>query len=263
MQSMPKYPRQFVNGEIYHLILRRVGNELLFGDIDDYYRGIFYIYECNTTQPITIRQRRRARAQFKKAIQQMEADIGQTSVKTIKLGERLVFKDERDLLVEVLAFCLMPNHIHLLVRQLKARGISKFIQKIASGYATYFKKKYGIKLKGHFFQDRFTALHIENEDQLRITFNYIHTNPIGTVEPDWKEKGIKNPKRAIEFLENYKWSSYQDYLGKKNFPSVTKREFLLKVMGGSEGCRQWVENWVEYKGELRKAIKNFPSLFQE
>jgi putative transposase len=148
---MPKEPRQFHNGEIYHIVLRRVGNELLFGDIDDYYRGIFYIYECNTTQPIIIRERRRQREQFKKIIRQIETDMGQTPVKTAELKEKVVWKDERNPLVEVLAFCLMPNHIHLLVRQLKEGGISKFIQKIASSYAAYFKKKYGIKMKGHFF----------------------------------------------------------------------------------------------------------------
>lgn len=79
---MPQHwPRQFVNGEIYHVVLRRIGNELLFGDIDDYYRGIFYIYECNTSKPITIREHRRIRAQFKKAVRQIkEIDRGLTPV---------------------------------------------------------------------------------------------------------------------------------------------------------------------------------------
>jgi putative transposase len=260
---MPKEPRQFINGEIYHIVLRRVGNELLFGDIDDYYRGIFYIYECNTTQPITIRERRRQREQFKKIIRQIEADIGQTPVKTAELKEKVVWKDERDPLVEVLAFCLMPNHIHLLVRQLKEGGISKFIQKIASGYAAYFKKKYGIKMKGHFFQDRFSAIHIKNEDQLRVVFVYIHTNPTLLAEPEWKEKGVKEPDKVIKFLEEYKWSSYSDYLGKKNFPSVSEREFILKVMEGAEGCKEWVEGWIKHKAEIKKLMEKFLNLSLE
>jgi len=45
--------------------------------------------------------------------------------------------------------------------------------------------------------------------------------------------------------------SYPDYIGKKNFPSVTNREFLLKVMGGEKGCREFVENWIKYKGEIK------------
>lgn len=255
---MPRQKREFINGEIYHIVLRRIGNELLFGGIDDYYRGVFCIYEFNTTQPITIRERRRARAQFKKALK--EADRGQTPVSLVKVSANLVFNDKRDRLVEVLAFCLMPNHIHLLVRQLKEGGISKFMQKLGSGYSSYFKNKYKIKLKGHFFQDRFTHVHIKTEDQLRVVFTYIHTNSVSLIEPEWKQKGVKNPKKVIKFLENYKWSSYRDYLGQKNFPSVTEREFMLKIMGGKEGCRRWVENWVRYKAETRKLMEKFTTL---
>ena len=233
-----------------------MGNELLFGDIDDYYRGIFYIYECNTTQPVKIRERRKARLKFKESLKKLEADTGQT-------GVNLVWKDTRDPLVEILAFCLMPNHIHLLVRQLKENGISKFVQKVASGYAAYFKNKYKIKLRGHFFQDRFSAVHINTEDQLRTVFVYIHSNPVLLIEPEWKEKGIENLERTINFLEEYKWSSYRDYLGKQNFPSVTERNFILNVMGGAEGCRKWVEDWLKFKKEIRKLMKKFESLSLE
>ena len=263
---MPRKPRQFVNGEIYHIVLRRAGNELFFGDTDDYYRGVFYVYECNTTKLIKIRERRRARAKFKETLKKIiEADTGQTrdNLKEKKIEKVLIWKDERDRLVEVLAFCLMPNHIHLLVRQLKEGGISKFIQKIASGYASYFKNKYGIKLKGHFFQDRFEAVHVKTDEQLKVVFVYIHTNPISLIEPKWKEYGIEKPEKVIKFVENYKWSSYSDYIGKKNFPSVTEREFILKVIGGEKGCREWVERWIKHKAEIKKLMEKFSNLALE
>jgi putative transposase len=251
---MPKEKREFVNGEIYHLVLRRAGNELLFGDIDDYYRGIFYIYECNDTNPVKIKERREARAKFKEMMKKIKAE---------EMPSTLVWKDKRDKLVEVLAFCLMPNHIHLLVRQLKDKGISKFVQKIASGYACYFKRKYGVKLRGYFFQDRFAAVRVNTDDQLRTVFVYIHSNPVLLIEPEWKEKGIEDFEKTIKFLEEYKWSSYQDYLGKKNFPSVTEREFILGVMGGIEGCRKWVEDWLKFKKEIRELMKKFEPLSLE
>lgn len=257
VNTMPRQKRNFINGEIYHLVLRRIGNELLFGDVNDYYRGIFCIYEFNTTKPITIRERRAARSKFKKAIKEATKGLTPVNVKVRQAPQTLVFSDTRDLLVEVLAFCLMPNHIHLLVRQLKDGGISKFIQKVAAGYAAYFKNKYGIKLKGHFFQDRFSAIHIKTDEQLRVVFTYIHTNPTSLIEPEWKQEGVNDPKKVIKFLEKYKWSSYLDYLDKKNFPSVTMRDFVLEIMGEKEGCRKWVENWVMYKGEIRKAMKNY------
>jgi len=260
---MPRKLRQLINNEFYHVVLRRAGDELLFIDVDDYYRGIFSIYEFNTTEQITIRERRIARNQFKEAIKRFNMGqspvINSPAIHAPEASEGLTIKreGERDLFVEILSFCFMPNHIHLLVRQLKEGGVSKFMQKVGAGYAAYFKSKYGIEFKGYFFQDRFYSAHIENEDQLRAVFTYIHCNPISLIEPGWKEKGIKNPQKVIKFLESdYKWSSHQDYIGEKNFPSVTNREFLLKIMGGNDGCKELIRNWVTYK----KGIKEFPNL---
>jgi putative transposase len=142
----------------------------------------------------------------------------------------------------------MPNHLHLILRQLKDNGISQFMQKVGTGFAVYFNKKYN--RKGHLF-NKFKAVIIEDNDQLKNTFTYVHTNLISLIEPGWKEKGIENPEKVKEFLENNKRHSYPDYLGKKNFASVTERDFLLGVMGGAEGCRVDVDNWIKYKKELR------------
>lgn len=253
---MPRKPRQFVNNEIYHIVLRRIRDELLFVDTDDYYRGIFSIYEFNTTQPVEIFRRRRqiqaAKKRFREQIQEIQASGGQTPTQPPRT-------DNRDLLVEILAFCLMPNHIHLLVKQLKEGGISKFMQKLG-GYAAYFKIRYGIRLKGHFFQDRFEAIHIKTDDQLRVVFVYIHTNPISLIEPKWKEQGIADPEKVIKFVENYKWSSYSDYIGRKNFPSLTERKFILEIMGGEDGCKDWVDGWIRHKGKIKKLMEKFSSL---
>jgi putative transposase len=228
---MPIIQPQLINNEIYHIVLRGVGDALIFKDNGDYFRGIFSLYEFNTTKLITIRERRRARLEAKKT------GRGQTPV-------------ARDLLVEILSFCLMPNHIHLLLKQIKDNGISQFMRKLGTGYAGYFNTKYA--RKGHLFQGKFRAVHIKNDEQLKNVFVYIHTNPLSLIEPNWKEIGIKNPETAIKFLEDCKWSSYPDYLGKKNFPSVTEREFILKIMNDSQGCREFVENWVRYKAEIKE-----------
>lgn len=238
---MPYRKQQFINGGIYHITLRRIDDSLLFKNIDDYYRGIFSIYEFNTTKPTTIQNRRKIRAAIKKVIKKKNR------------GRVSIIIDERDKLVEVLAFCFMPNHVHLLIKQLKDGGITKFMSKVGTGYAGYFNRKY--KRKGYVFQNRFLSVRIKDNDQLETIFVYIHTNPVALVEPGWKEKGVKNPKKAAKFLENYKWSSYPDYLSKKNFPSVTERDFILKVMGGERGCRKFVNGWLNYKGEIRKLAK--------
>ncbi len=237
---MPYRKEQFANGEIYHIILRILSDDLLFQDERDFFRMIFSIYEFNNSNPVDIFERRKERARFKKSAE------GRTF---------LIEEDKRDKLVDVLCFCWMPNHIHLLLRQVQDGGITKFMRKVGTGYATYFNKKY--QRKGYLFQSRFKSVHIENDRQLQAVFAYIHTNPIASIESGWKEKGILDPARAKKFLEEeYRWSSYWDYLGKNNFPSITEREFILEVMSGIEGVRRAVNDWIDYKGEI-KNIPNF------
>jgi len=220
-----------VDNEIYHIILRGVGDSLIFKDESDYYRGVFSIYEFNTTKPIEIRWQREKR-------------------KTIKKhgGETI---DTRDRFVDILVFCFMPNHIHLLVKQLKNNGITKFMKKVGTGYATYFNKKYN--RKGHLFQGRFQAVRVKDDNQLRTVFVYIHSNPVSLIETNWKENGIKNFKKVIKFLENYKWSSYSDYIGGKAFPSVTNRDLILEMLNGTGSCKKFINDiWIKYKGRVKE-----------
>lgn len=245
---MPSRRQQLINGEIYHIVIKRIGEELLLKDIDDYYRGIFSVYEFNNAKPVEIRKRRKQiraiKKQFRKICgERVSADSTEFSIK---------IPDTREPLVEILFFCFMPNHIHLVLKQLKEGGIIKFMNKIGAGYAGYFKRKHNLKDKGYFFKGRFVAVHIKTEKQLKNVFVYVHTNSISLIEPKWKEVGIKNPEKAIKFIEDYKWSSYPDYIGKKNFPSVTERDLILKIIGGEKGCKDFVEYWIRYKGKIRE-----------
>ncbi len=228
---MPYRKEQFVNEGIYHIILRGLDDNLIFKDTNDYYRGIFSIYEFNNAKPTEIRKRRQARRKEKKKE---------------KSGDPLsaVF-DKRDKFVDVLCFCFMPNHIHLLIKQLKDGGITKFMRKVGAGYGRYFNKKY--TRKGYVFQNRFRSIYIEDDNQFRIIFNYIHANPVSLVEPGWKEKGVSKLKNALNFLKEYKWSSYKDYIGENNFPSVTERNLMADFIGGAEDCKNALEDWLEYK----------------
>ena len=232
---MPIQRGPLITDEIYHIVLRAVGDSVVFVDENDYYRGIFSIYEFNNSSLVDIWLRRQKRK--KEKLQE-------------GLEGRTLQSPERDLLVEILAFSFMPNHIHLLVRQLKDNGISQFMQKLGTGYAVYFNKKY--LRKGHLF-NRFKAFHIGSDDQLKNVFAYIHSNRISIIEPGWKEKGVKNFKKVVNFLENDKWHSYPDYLGKKNFNSVTIRKFILELMGNKKGCKKFINMWVKNK----KTSKDF------
>lgn len=224
---------QFVNDEIYHIYNRGVDKRNIFLDDQDYFRFIHDLFEFNDEAP----------APNSYYFYSKREDPQFSEVKPRKVNRGM-----RKLLVEILAFCLMPNHIHLLLRQVQEGGISKLMQKLGS-YGLYYNKKY--ERKGHLFGGKFQAIHIKNEEQLKTVFVYIHTNPVAIIFPQWKEKGIKNAKEAREYIENYRWSSYPDYLENKNFPSLTNREFLLKIMGGVEGCRNFVNAWLGFKQELK------------
>ena len=245
-KTMPYRKTKFANDEIYHIVTRRISDKPLFIDTDDYYRGIFSIYEFNNVKPVEIQKRRRARVFEKKKLAQSD-------------GDRVSATDKREKLVEILAFTLMPNHLHLLIRQLKNDGITKLMNKFGAGYPAYFRQKHKIQEKGYFFQGRFVSVHIKSDNQLLTVFTYIHANPLSLTEPGWKKGKVKNLRKAIEFLENYKWSSYQDYLGKKNFSSVTDRNFLLETAGGRKKVREIVNDWIKHK----KTIKGENEIFLE
>ena len=210
-----------MNDEIYHIILRGVGDSEIFRKNDDYWRAIFSLYEFNTSDQIEISIQRRKR----------------------KKTEH--FSDNRSLLVDILAFCFMPNHIHLLIRQKTDDGITQFMRKFGTGYALYFNKKY--KRKGHLFQGRFRAVHIASDEQLKTVFVYIHTNPISLIDFKWKKEGTKDTQKAIDFLKNYKWSSFPDYIGLQNFPSITERGFLNDALGGEIRNQEIVLDWIKGK----------------
>ncbi|PIP17249.1 MAG: hypothetical protein COX44_00925 [Candidatus Portnoybacteria bacterium CG23_combo_of_CG06-09_8_20_14_all_37_13] len=137
----------------------------------------------------------------------------------------------------------MPNHFHLLLRQRMEGGITKFMRKLGIGYANYFNQKY--ERTGTLFQGRYKAVLVNREVHFIHLPYYIHFNPLDLLMLDWRTRKIKNYKKAVKFLESYRWSSHLDYIGKKNFPSVTQREFLLKIFGGVENYRKVVKNWLK------------------
>ena len=108
----------------------------------------------------------------------------------------------------------MPNHFHLLIEQVGDISISILMLKICTSYARYTNLKH--KRVGHIFQDKFKAVLIENNPQLMWTSAYIHMNAM-------KDGLVKHPG-------DYKWSSYNDYIGKRNLPIISK-ELLLETFG--------------------------------
>jgi putative transposase len=124
--------------------------------------------------------------------------------------ENLLETDRGKNLVDIGAYCLMPNHFHLLLKEKTENGISLFMQKLMTAYTMYFNKKNG--RNGALFQGTFKAEHLANDNYLKYMYSYIHLNPIKLIDPTWRENGIKNQSKTEKFLEQYKHSSYSEYI---------------------------------------------------
>ncbi len=128
--------------------------------------------------------------------------------------------EDRDKYVEILAWCLMPNHFHLLVRVLKEGGLSVFMQKLQESHSKYFNRVN--KRKGVLFGGPFQSVHVSSDAQYTHVSRYIHINPLDLFDPMWKERGyIEDKLGAEKFLKEYKWSSLLEYLGEReDFASI-------------------------------------------
>lgn len=201
---MPIRKTVFVEDELYHLCNRGVDKRNIFLDEKDYFRFIHDLYEFNDKNAV-----RHPYYRFSEA--------GPPKM-----------KPERDLTVDIHAFALMPNHFHLLLSQRQDNGIKDFMHKLGTGFAMYFNGKY--KRSGTLFQSTFRAVHIEKDAHLTHLPFYIHANPLDIKFPKWKEEELE-PEKAMRFLEKYRWSSFQDYIGIKNFPSVIEKRVLTPIIG--------------------------------
>ena len=243
---MPSKNPKFITGELYHVFNRGVEKREIFLQTSDFFRFIFCLYELNQKGFIKMRDRIEERQRKKR-----EKYTGATCV------------SKREVLVEVMVFCLMPNHYHLVLRQLVDGGISLFMKKLADSYVGYFNEKYNRKGMGSLFQGRFKAVHIKDDRQFFNLICYIFTNPLEIIEKNWKETGIKNTQKAIQFLKSYRWSNFLDCIGIVNFPSVTKRDFITKFFGTPDKIEEAIENWVLYKVKFEEGFENVKNIIIE
>jgi putative transposase len=148
------------------------------------------------------------------------------------------FKKKKDFRVEIIAYCLMPNHFHFLLRQTKEGGIANFIRLSTNSYARWFNAKY--QRKGSLFEGRFGAVIIENEFQLLHVSRYIHLNPYSSYL-------VKN----LASLLDYPFSSLPEYLGKTK-EEICQKEAILAEFSSAEKYKAFVLDQADYQRELEK-----------
>ncbi len=180
-------------GEYYHIFNRGVNKQLIFHETTDWARFLFLILHFQS--PVIFQ------------------NIGRPTKEFVKHSVFNINSDEiiKKRYVELTAFCLMPNHFHLIVKEVKEGGISQYMQRVLNSYTKYFNTKY--KKSGHLFQGPYKAVHVGNNEQLLYLSAYIHRNPREFTNWSGKE-------------DKYQWSSYQDLVKQNRFEKLINSDII-------------------------------------
>jgi len=208
----------FAEGEYYHLYDRGVDKRVVFVDEADRVRFIRLLYATNSDKLI-----------------RLDEFQGEPLQKIIK-GQPIV---------AIGSWCIMPNHFHILAKEIVEGGISKFMLKLLTGYSMYFNTKYF--RKGTLFDRPYKAKHLDSDKYLKYQYAYIHLNPIGIIDKGWKEKYISDRNRAKKFLDEYKYSSGMDYRGvKRDEGMILDIDAFPKYFDTSTDFKAMIKEWMSH-----------------
>lgn len=209
---------KFALNEYYHIFNRGNNKTNIFLSDSDRKRFQRLLYFCNSDQPV-----------ITKTIQ------GRTLDK-IKRVNRLV---------DIGAYCLMPNHFHLLLKGRTENGISIFMQKLSTAYSMYFNKRND--RTGGLFEGKFKATHADSDEYLKYLFAYIHLNPVKMVDPEWRENGVFDCEVARKHLEKYSYSSYLDYTGmKRDEGAIVDMSAFPEYFADFKEFDEFINEWLNY-----------------
>lgn len=214
--------KQYKQDGVYHIYNRGVEKRDIFLDERDYKTFLYYL-KLYLSDP---------------------GDLKPAEQKVPIIG-RANFYNE----IELLAYCLMPNHFHLNVKQREIDSMQRFMKCLATNYSMYFNNRYD--RVGSLFQGAYKAVLIEEDDYLIHTTRYIHINPV-VLKGSHPQKG-----ETLKRLQEYDYSSYADYLGKRNTKWV-KPGFILDIFKENSGVgmdkyksyKSFIENYKEDSREF-------------
>lgn len=175
--------RFYTENGIYHVYNRGVEKRIIFQNSQDYKVFLHYLRRYLTEPPPS------------------------------EVGPRWRLNLHKE--IKLLAYCLMPNHFHLLIKQVTQTSLTTFMRCIINSYTKYFNKRY--ERVGSLFQGKFKAALVDTEQYLLHLSRYIHLNPIGHEE---------TTRSDLVTLTKYQYSSYQDYLGLRRTKWVHPQEIL-------------------------------------
>jgi putative transposase len=198
--------------EIYHVLNRGVDKRTVVLDDSDRLRFVHSLFVFNDAKRLDENHR--------------------------KAGVALSASDRKPL-VHIHAWCLMDNHYHLLVSPVgdDLKNLSKFMKKLNMGYARYFNERH--ERSGYLWQGKYKKIHIEQDAHFLYIPYYIHLNPLDFALKEWRTGEVQDINEAMKLLVDYRWSSYLDYNGTKNFPSIITKDILAQIL--SDGDNQNIQ----------------------
>ncbi|HEY4514244.1 MAG TPA: transposase [Candidatus Paceibacterota bacterium] len=202
--------------ELYHALNRGVDKRDIFLNDKDRIRFVHDLYEFNDLEPAGS-----VYYSYRKNLPNL--DLRNPDIRM-----------PRTSIVDIHGWCVMHNHYHLLLSERVEGGISLFLRKLNVGYANYFNERY--KRSGTLFQGRTKKIHIASDAHMLHILNYVHFNPLDFLKgcKDWRARRISGTAAALAHLDGYRWSSYLDYVGKKNFPSVITTDLFNDIFKNYE-----------------------------
>jgi len=177
----------YVNDGFYHIYNRGVAKENIFNDIQDYKVFLKYLKQALT----------------KSKIQKIDFSLRRRSFEAVPRLPKNFIEE-----IDLIAYCLMPNHFHFLLRQKNQNSMESFMRSVITRYAQFFNKKYD--RVGPVFQGRYKAILITQDNYLLHLTRYIHLNPA---------------EFTNDLIKTY--SSYADYLGLRRTTWI-KPDTILK-----------------------------------
>jgi len=148
---------------------------------------------------------------------------------------------EKDPLVKILCYCLLPNHFHLLLKEIRKGGISKFMQKLGVGYTNYSNYKY--QEVGRVFQGAYKGKTVNNENYLEYLSVYIQVINVIELFEGGLEEAFEHINKALKFVEQYPFSSYQDFIGLRKSLIIDK-DILGKIFDSPEKYKKFVRDTI-------------------
>ena len=217
---MSKRETPLVEGEYYHVFNRGVDKRVVFEDKYDFKRFLTSLVDFNSVTPIG--------SIFENSFRKKQS-LGNL------VSKRNKNKKDKAPLVEFTAYCLNPNHFHLILKQVSDRGIEKFMHRLGLGYTKYFNEKN--KRSGSLFQGTFKSIHIENNEQLLYLSSYVNLNN--------RVHGISDHKCQSS------WHEYTDEEGK----DICNTDLILKQFRRKEIYTKETEKIVRDIYEKREDMK--------